>query len=68
MSLWRGSEAYKNILKSLISGIERRTPGKIKYQTHRDTCRKREKNLVPNLDQGTPSMIGYQAGRDTYMR
>jgi hypothetical protein len=54
-------------LKSLIGGIERRTPGKIKYQMHRDTYRKGE-NLILNLDQRTPSTIGYQAGRVTYMR
>jgi hypothetical protein len=51
-------------LKSLIGGIERRTPGKIKYQTHRDTYRRGE-NLVLNLEQSTPSTIGYQAGRVT---
>jgi hypothetical protein len=49
-----------------MGGIERRTPGKIKYQMHGDTCRKGE-NLVLNLDQRTPSTIGYQAGRGTHM-
>ena len=53
-------------MKSLIGGIERRTPGKIKYQTHRNTYTKGE-NLILNLNQRTPSTIGYQAGRDTYM-
>ena len=35
----------KTFLKARKGGIERRTPGKIKFQTHRDTYRKRE-NLV----------------------
>jgi hypothetical protein len=46
-------------LRSLIGGIERRTPGKIKYQTHKSTYRKRE-NLILNLNQRTPSTFGYQ--------
>jgi len=54
-----------NILKSLIGGIERRTPGKIKYQMHRSTYRKGE-NSILNLSQRTPSTIEYQAGRVTY--
>jgi hypothetical protein len=54
-------------LKSLIGGIERRTPGKIKYQMHRNTYRKRE-NLILDPNQRTPSIFGYQTGRDTYMR
>jgi hypothetical protein len=49
MSPWRGSEALKNILKSLIGGIERRTPSKFKYQTHRSTYRKRQ-NSILNLN------------------
>jgi hypothetical protein len=35
----------KTFWKAWIGGIKRRTPGKIKYQTHRNTYRKRE-NLV----------------------
>jgi hypothetical protein len=66
MSAWRGSEASKNILKSLRGGIEWRTPGKIKYQTHRRTYRKRE-SLIQNLNQRTPSIVEYQTGRTTYM-
>jgi hypothetical protein len=66
MSACRGSEALKNILKSLRSGIEWRTPGKIKYQMHRSTYRKRE-NLIQNLNQRTPSIFEYQTGRTTYM-
>jgi hypothetical protein len=50
----------------MIGGIERRTPGNIKYQTHRNTYRKRE-NLILDPNQRTPSIFGYQAGRDTYM-
>jgi hypothetical protein len=53
-------------LKGLIGGIERRTPGKTKYQRHRSTYRKRE-NSILNLNQRTPSIFGNQAGRDTYM-
>jgi hypothetical protein len=49
ISSWRGSEALKNILKSLRSGIEWRTSGEIKYQMHRSTYRKRE-NLIQNLN------------------
>jgi hypothetical protein len=35
----------KTFWKAWKGGIERRTPGKRKYQTHRNTYRKRE-NLV----------------------
>jgi hypothetical protein len=58
MSAWRGSEASKNILKSLRSGIEWRTPSKINYQMHRSTYRKRE-NLIQNLNQRTLSIVAY---------
>jgi hypothetical protein len=49
-----------------MGGNERRTPGKIKYQMHKSTYRKRE-NPILNLNQRTPSTIEYQAGRVTYM-
>jgi hypothetical protein len=50
----------------LRSGIEWRTPSKIKYQMHRSTYRKRE-NLIQNLNQRTPSIVEYQTGRTTYI-
>jgi hypothetical protein len=46
--------------------MERKTPGKIKYQMHRNTYRKGE-NLILNLNQRTPSTFGYQTGKVTYM-
>jgi transcriptional regulator of NAD metabolism len=55
-----------NISKSLRGGVEWRTPGKIKYQMHRSTYRKRE-NLIQNLNQRTLSIVEYQTGRTTYM-
>ena len=64
MSAGRVLKPKRTFWKAWKGGIERRTPGKIKYQTHMDTYRKGRTSYKPQLENN--KYILYQTSRSTY--